>query len=203
MLLDTIETNEKKIAFTFDDGPDPKFTEQILHLLEAANAKATFFMIGEHIKKFPSIAEKVYRNGHELANHTYSHCNLAEQDAQEVRTELLKAEECITSITGKKPASFRPPFFSYNENTLKIVEEFGYHTIGAANLDARDWDTPGVQIIYEESKKAIKNGAIFIFHDGLGDRSQTVEAVGKLIHTCIEQGYQLVTVEELLASTLK
>nr|WP_212960815.1 polysaccharide deacetylase family protein [Cohnella xylanilytica] len=192
-------TTRKAVAFTFDDGPNPEFTPQILEIFREANGKATFYMIGEQIERFPDTARAVLEQGHEIGNHTYTHPELTKLDEEARRSELLRSERIILETTGVKPATFRPPYFAYDEGVAATVAEFGYPVIGAVNGAARDWEMPGVDHIAETTRETVEPGAILIFHDGFGDRSQTVEAVRRLVRELTSEGYELVAVSELLA----
>lgn len=199
-MINKVETTEKIIAFTFDDGPHPVYTPQLLELFREVSGKATFFMVGREIEHNRSIAEAVHSEGHEIGNHTYSHPALPSITIQEAAEELRKTDEIITSITQQKVQSFRPPFLHANDAILELAAEAGYDTISALNLEANDWDEPGVEYIVDKSIGYLTSGSILIFHDGFGDRSQTVEAVRILIQELTAEGYRLVTIRELLAA---
>lgn len=199
MLINEIPTLEKVIAFTFDDGPDPIYTTQLLEIFHSVRGKATFFMIGEEILKYPQIVRKVAKQGHEIGNHTFTHPKLSRLSTAKCLEEIELTEKCIEKIIGQKPVVFRPPYLDYNEDTRSIIIQKEYPPmIGALNLEARDWEQPGVDHILKTSREYAKNGSILIFHDGYGDRSQTIEAVRKLVNELTLQDYQFVTVSELL-----
>ncbi|CAM4365752.1 polysaccharide deacetylase family protein [Paenibacillus xylanexedens] len=189
---------EKVVAFTFDDGPHPVYTHQVLEIFRRSGGRATFFMIGQEIENHPEIAAEVHREGHEIANHTYTHPNLTELTLEEAGEELQRAENLVQKVTGQPARCFRPPYFGVNDEILSLAAERGYRTIGAVNGDARDWDNPGVEYILEHTRSAVKPGSVLIFHDGYGERSQTVEAVRVLVDELVAEGYRLVTVSELL-----
>lgn len=198
-LIVSVPTTERVIAFTFDDGPNPVYTPQVLELFREVGGKATFFMIGSQIDANPTLAEQVYAEGHELGNHTYTHPFLTRLTHDEARAELVRADERIRRITGKPVQVFRPPFFDANDEIYALADELGYHCIGANNLAAKDWEMPGTDHIVEHSRSSAAGGSIFIFHDGFGDRSQSVEAVRILLSELSEAGYRFVTVSEILA----
>lgn len=199
-IIHKVETTEKLIAFTFDDGPHPTYTIELLDILHEVSGKATFFMIGEEIERNRSIAEAVHNEGHEIGNHTYSHPSLPGLPIHEASEEIRKTDEIIRSITLQEVSSFRPPYFDENEDILRLACEAGYDTIGALNLEARDWDNPGTEHIIDKSRDSLVSGSILIFHDGYGDRSQTVQAVRSLAHELTAKGYRLVTIRELMAA---
>ncbi|MRH41920.1 polysaccharide deacetylase family protein [Aquibacillus halophilus] len=197
-IINDVQTSQKQVALTFDDGPNPLYTSQLLEIFRKVDGKATFFMIGEEMIKHPEVVKAVSENLHEIGNHTYSHPKLTELSSDDCFNELVKTENLIKEMTGKKPTTFRPPYLDYNQDTATVVEEFEYSVIGALNMEAQDWEQPGVEHILSKSLKHVKNGSILIFHDGYGDRSQTIEAVRNLVTEIDNQGYQFVTVSELL-----
>lgn len=199
-IIHKVETTEKIIAFTFDDGPHPTYTIQLLDILQEVSGKATFFMIGQEMEQHRLIAEAVHKQGHEIGNHTYSHPALSSLTLHEVSEELQKTDEIIRSITSQEVSSFRPPYFDENDDILRLASEAGYDTIGALNLEARDWDNPGMEHIIDKSRETLISGSILIFHDGYGVRTQTVEAVRTLAHELTANGYRLVTIRELMAA---
>lgn len=200
ILVNRVQTNRKAVAFTFDDGPNPLYTPQILEIFRAAGGHATFFMIGSQIEQSPETVRLVREQGHEIGNHTYTHPNLTELSEDEREQELLRTHRLIETLIGDAPQTCRPPYLASDERVEELADRFGYPLIGAVNGAARDWEQPGVEHILEASRAQAKPGAIFLFHDGFGDRSQTVEAVRLLAGELKEQGFELVTVSELLAS---
>ncbi|WP_410771373.1 polysaccharide deacetylase family protein [Fontibacillus sp. BL9] len=196
-LVNRVPTREKAVAFTFDDGPHPLFTRQLLDIFRRANGKATFFMIGQEMDAFEDIVAEVHTAGHEIANHTYCHPDLTKLTLQEARTELQRADERIRRVTGKPVLNFRPPYFGVNEDILSLAAEFGYTSIGAVNGEAKDWEQPGVEFILDHTRPTIENGSIFMFHDGYGERAQTIEAVRVLLEELAAEGYRFLTVSEL------
>ncbi len=198
IMCQRLPIKHKAVAFTFDDGPNPVFTREILQILQEVSAKSTFFMIGEHMVKYPEVVQAVVEQDHEIGNHTFSHPMLPELSYEECLKEITETDNIIFEMTGKRPLTFRPPYLQYNDVTKSVISGMGYHVIGAVNLDAKDWEQPGVNHIVTSSLKHVQNGAIFLFHDGFDDRSQTVEAVRKLAYNLTEEGYRIVTVSDLL-----
>lgn len=197
LFIESVPTEDNKIAFTYDDGPDPNYTESILELLEKYNAKATFFMIGEQIEKYKDIVKEVAYRGHEIGNHTFHHHDLTSLGKEAIESELAKTDQCIREIVKQTPVSFRPPFMAWNETADQVARQFSYSIIGARNFSAKDWENPGIEWIVNETKRQIQPGSIFIFHDGYGDRTQTVEATKRLLEEYAGE-YQFVTVRHLL-----
>ncbi|MBP1906006.1 peptidoglycan/xylan/chitin deacetylase (PgdA/CDA1 family) [Paenibacillus turicensis] len=201
-VLEQVSTEDKIVAFTFDDGPNPLYTRQLLDIFRAVGGKATFFMLGQQMdasEDAEQVAREAHAAGHEIGNHTYTHPNLATVSLEEAQAEIEKMEQRIVQITGKKPAVFRPPYFGINDEVQQFVGNRGYYTIGAVNNEAQDWEQPGVDFIIDQTKKKLRKGSILIFHDGYGDRSQSIEAVRLLAEELTAEGYQLVTVSELIS----
>lgn len=197
-IMNEVYTKEKVIAFTFDDGPSPIYTPQVLDIFKEAGGFATFFMIGEHMKKHPEIVKMVTEGNHEIGNHTYSHEDLTELSVNDAYKELEKSDQLTHQMAGKKPRVMRPPFIRFNNETKEISNQFNYRVIGAINGDAKDWEQPGVEHIVSKSRNHIRNGSILMFHDGFENRSQTIDAVRILVKEVKENGYRLVTVSQLL-----
>lgn len=198
-ILHAVPTTERVVAFTFDDGPNHIYTSQILDIFRDAGGKATFFMIGSQIEANPEIATRVHEEGHEIANHTFTHPYLTQITTEEARAELIRTADCIRSITGGPVRTFRPPYLDMNDEILALAVDLGYSTIGAVNMETRDWEQPGVDYILEKSRGYVGNGSILLFHDGYGDRSQSIEAVRILVEELMGKGYQFITVSELIA----
>ncbi|MGF7035994.1 peptidoglycan/xylan/chitin deacetylase (PgdA/CDA1 family) [Paenibacillus mucilaginosus] len=200
MLIHEVNTNRRAVAFTFDDGPHPVYTPQLLEIFRESGGKATFYVIGEHLERYEEMARRCVEEGHELGNHTYTHPYLSKLGAEECRLELVRTEERIEALTGRNPATFRPPYLDFDETAASLTKERGYAVIGAVNMGAEDWRQPGVEHILQATRSTVRSGSILIFHDGYGAREQTVEAVRILAAELSAQGYELVTVSELLAS---
>lgn len=193
-----VSTKEKTIALTFDDGPDPIYTPQILDLLKKYKAKGTFFVIGKRVEEFPSIIQREAKEGHELANHTFNHRILRGYTKEKIELELEKTDEIIYSLTKKHPKLFRPPGGFYNENIVSVAKEKGYLVvIWSWRHDTLDWSRPGVKRIVNRVISNLHNGDIILLHDQV-DNSQTVEALKLILPELKKRGYKLITVSQLL-----
>lgn len=191
-----IATKEKVVALTFDDGPHPKYTAEILDILAKYNAKATFFVVGELAEKNPDLVLRQYNEGHEIANHTYTHPQNATLSKLEL--ELKQTDDLIFSITGYRPELFRPVEGQYTDQMISSVANKGYQVVmWSWHQDTEDWKSPGVHRIEKKVLNGVKPGNIILFHDGGGNRSQTVKALEKIIEELHKQGYTFVTVSEL------
>jgi peptidoglycan-N-acetylglucosamine deacetylase len=196
------KTQKKIVALTFDDGPHPLYTPPILKLLETYNAKATFFVIGERVKKYPEIVQAEAKQGHEIENHTYGHHFLSELSKKKLKEEMKKTDTIIRETTGLSTAFFRPIGGYYNRQIIRTAREEGYRVIiWTWNQDSKDWKEPGAAKIAENILSDTMPGDIILLHDGGGDRSQTVEALKIILPQLKKAGYEMVTVSELLMRT--
>jgi peptidoglycan-N-acetylglucosamine deacetylase len=194
-----INTKEKLVALTFDDGPNPVYTTQILDLLAKYHAKATFFVIGERAKEFPDIIKREAKEGHEVANHTYSHIYDFDNSPAKLRKELERSSKTIKNITGFKPTLYRPVAGYYNDLILNTAIKNGYRVVlWSWTQDTRDWSCPGINKITNNVVSDIKPGDITIFHDSGGDRSQTVCALENILRYLNKEGFKCVTVSEMI-----
>ena len=198
-MIHSVQTASKAIAVTFDDGPNAEYTRKTADMFNAAGGKATFFMIGEKIEAHPDFVRDIHGEGHEIGNHSYSICSSPGSAAMKRSPNSARTDKLIEQATGSRPSVFRAPYLDSDEETLAIADRFGYSSIGALNLDTRDWEMPGVDHILAQTWDHVRDGAILLFHDGSGDRSQTMEAVRILLDKLTSDGYELVTVSELLA----
>ncbi|MDI4647142.1 polysaccharide deacetylase family protein [Cohnella hashimotonis] len=197
-IINRVPTLQKAVAFTFDDGPHPIHTPQLLDLFDTVSGRATFFMMGKQMALYPETVMEVHARRHEIGNHSYSHPYMTQIGLDECERELFDTDRLIAKITGVRPTVMRPPYLDYNLDVHAITDRLHYRVIGALNGEAKDWGTPGVDHILEATRKQVGCGSILLFHDGFGDRSQTVEAVRILTKELTEEGYRLVTVSELL-----
>lgn len=192
-----IKTDEKVVALTFDDGPHPKYTGEVMDLLAQYDARATFFVVGEHAAKNPDVILRMHEERHELANHTYTHPFNA--SVQEVMKEIKQTNEVIFSITGDDLKLFRPVEGQYTDALIEAVAEEGYTVVmWSWHQDTEDWKDPGVKKIVDTVLSGTKQGNVVLFHDGGGNRQQTVEALAEILPELKKQGYRFVTISELL-----
>lgn len=198
-----------KVALTFDDGPDPKWTPQILHILEQKKAPATFFVIGENAVTQPQLLNRILRGGSEIGNHSYTHPNLAQVSDRGIELELNATRRLIEAYTGRSTRLFRAPYFGDAEPTTQdelhpalIAQQRGYLNVGL-HADPDDWKQPGTPAIIKSTLHQIavpgEDGParIILLHDGGGDRAQTVAALPHLIDALRARGFQLVTISQL------
>jgi peptidoglycan/xylan/chitin deacetylase (PgdA/CDA1 family) len=194
-------TDQNRIALTFDDGPDPRFTEDVLNLLNQYNVPGTFFLMGSRAVAYPEIVERINNEGHVIGNHTYFHPNLAkEADIPTLEREVSRTEDALNDIIGYRTSLFRPPYgFLYNELVEKLAE-MQYLIIGWS-VDSLDWQEDPPEVIASNVLDNVHPGAVILMHDGAdwdGDRTNTIESLRQIIPALQEQGYEFVTVPELL-----
>lgn len=187
---------DKRIAFTFDDGPHPSQTKRILDILDAYGVKATFFMIGVNVENYPEAAKEVLRRGHEVGNHTYSHSHLNRLGEVRLSEELEKCEDVLADLCEYRPHLFRPPEGYISDGVLECAEQGDYSLI-LWSVDTRDWEVKNASRIVETVTSKIKGGDIILMHDYVY-QSKTPEALEILLPKLLALGYQPVTVGELL-----
>ncbi|PAF32385.1 polysaccharide deacetylase family protein [Paenibacillus sp. 7516] len=200
-----VPTQDKLIALTFDDGPDPVQTPQILALLKQYQAKGTFFVLGKWAEKFPELVMQEQQEGHEVANHTYAHTYAVKSTARDKFTQdMAAAEQSITDAGVPRPLLFRPPGGFYNDMVIDVAKQKGYTIVlWSWHQDTRDWASPGVAAITNKVLKNARNGDIVLFHDKVEGRAQTVAALKVILPKLQQEGYRFVTVSELLAVKAK
>jgi len=199
------QTTKKMVALTFDDGPYSPYTEQVLDILKEYNVPATFFIVGQNAEKHPELVKRIAEEGHQLGNHTYHHVDLLKSDSKTVAEEIDRTSKMIASITGITPHVLRPPHGFRDPTVMKIVTDRGLEVVEWSVM-SKDWTNPGVEVIVDRTVKKVKNGSIILLHDGDGtasqaSRAQSVAAARLIIRTLIAEGYQFVTVDEILAKT--
>lgn len=199
-----VDTDQKLIALTFDDGPNPVYTPQILDILQRYQAKATFFVLGKRVQMYPQIAIREVYEGHEIANHTFDHHFLKNVSAEKLKEEIRQTQEAIFDVTEQVPHVFRPPGGYYDEALIELAKEDHFTVVmWSWYQDTRDWKKPGVDKIVHTVLSNVHNGDIVLFHDLEGDCSQTVEALRRILPELKNRGYEFVTVTDLLRRTKK
>jgi peptidoglycan/xylan/chitin deacetylase (PgdA/CDA1 family) len=189
----------KQIALTFDDGPHPAYTPKLLAILKRYNVKATFFLVGEMAERSPDLVRAEAAAGHSLGNHTYHHVSLPKIPDEDVATEIKSCGQVLRSITGRAPRWFRPPGGEYDPHVAQVSEALGY-TMVLWTDDPGDYASPGRQVILSRTLRKIGNGGILLLHDGI---QQTVDVLPQIIETLQRQGYEFVTVDEMIAAKRK
>jgi len=185
----------KFIALTFDDGPHADNSVTLLDILKQHNAKATFFVVGINAEKYPGLLKRMQAEGHEIGNHSWSHPHLTTMELPDIRSELERTSKAISDATGQSPTVFRPPFIDTNA-TLEnwISKEFGMKSI-LCSVDSLDWRDKDPALARQHILDGAVPGAIVLAHE----RASTAKALSGVLDELKAQGYQFVTVSELIA----
>ena len=187
---------KKVIALTFDDGPWPSSTAKVLDILKKNNIKGTFFVVGQNVKNYPDLTKRVVTDGHIIANHTWHHW-YHHMNAQAAAYEVANTTDIIYQTTGVKTSLFRPPGGNMRNGVAAYAKSNKYAVIMWSS-DSMDYSRPGVPRLINNIFREAKPGGIVLMHDGGGDRSHTVKALPEIISKFRKQGYEFVTVPELL-----
>ncbi|HEX4659443.1 MAG TPA: polysaccharide deacetylase family protein [Streptosporangiaceae bacterium] len=187
-----IHDGHQVIALTIDDGPSPVYTPQVLRLLHRYGITASFSMIGINVRAYPGVAREVAHAGHMIVNHTQTHRDLAFMPPARVAGEMDYATEAIHRATGRVPAMFRAPYGAWSPTVLRRCHDTGMMPLDWS-VDPRDWARPGVAAIIRNIMDHTRAGSIILEHDGGGNRSQTVAALGVVIPRLLDAGYHFRT----------
>jgi peptidoglycan-N-acetylglucosamine deacetylase len=206
-------TAPKKLVLTFDDGPDPTWTPQILDILKEKHVHATFFMIGENGGAHPDLVEREYEEGHDVGNHTFTHPNMVELSEGMGKLEINATRRLFEAITGHSMRLIRPPFMGDSDPTtmdelepVALAQSMGFVTVGL-RIDPDDWLRPSAQVIVDRILKQVADqdpdnaGNVILLHDAGGDRSETVKALPQLIDALRARGYDFITASQLAGLT--
>lgn len=187
--------NKKGIALTFDDGPDPDITPQILNLLNKENIKATFFVIGNQINNYPEIIKKIDANGHTLGNHSFSHDKkLTYLPTSKLKDDIAKCSNAIKQHINKNPLFFRPPFGITTPRYKRALQQLKLKSIGW-NIRTFDTQAKDSNKLYNNIINQIKDGSIILFHD---TQQITLEVLPKIISYCKDNGINIVALPDLI-----
>lgn len=192
----------RQLALTFDDGPNDPHTQRLLDILARHNVHATFFLIGRYVRQRPDIVRAIANAGHAIGNHTFTHPLLIFKSAAEIRRQLSDCRAAIHDAVGEHSNLFRPPFGGRRPAVLRIARELGLEPV-MWNVTGYDWNAPPAPVIEAKVVRRIRGGDVILLHDGghkqLGaDRSQTVLATDRLIARYKSQGYDFVTIPEMI-----
>ncbi|MGM0867564.1 MAG: polysaccharide deacetylase family protein [Bacillota bacterium] len=186
-----VKEDKKKVAITFDDGPHPQYTQAILDILKAYNARATFFVLGSRVDFYPDITKRIVEEGHEIGNHTWNHKDLTTLSPEAINEELEKTNDAVKKATGLEPQIMRPPYGAINNQIESLLE---FPSI-LWSIDTLDWQSHNPNAIISIVEEETKDGSIILMHD---IHESTVNSLETVLSFLQEQGYELVTVSELM-----
>jgi peptidoglycan-N-acetylglucosamine deacetylase len=196
-------TSESVVALTFDDGPCHPYTEQLLEVLDREGVRATFFQVGNNVRREPNLAAEV-ASRHVVGNHTFDHPHLVWSRPGTVREQLQRGQEAIHDATGTLPDLFRVPHGWYGPQVISTTEDLGFRCVGWSVM-AWDWDLPPSEVIQRRILHGLRPGGVSLLHDGQGtdafpkaDRSHTIAAVPRIIRSLKASGYRFLTLPELM-----
>ena len=201
-----LRPGSRQVALTYDDGPNDPYTGRLLEVLEGHGVKATFFLVGRFVEQRPEIARAVVEAGHAVGSHTWDHPNLIFASSAEVRRQLQKTQQAILDATGVDVRLFRPPFGGRRPVTLRIARDMGLVPV-MWNVSCYDWKPISTDEIVRRAERQIRGGNVILLHDGeyhrIGvDRSRSVAATDLLLSRYKGEGYEFVTVPEMMAQHL-
>lgn len=196
---------EPVVSITFDDGPNPEYTPQLLDALKEKGVKASFFCVGMHVEKYPEVARRIVNEGHDIGNHTYSHKDMVPATRRVIESQVRRTDAAIRTTTGIATRLFRPPRGLYSGTVRRIVvDEFG-HQLVLWTVSALDWRRLTPRQIVRRVARYVRPGAIILFHDSGallrregGKRTSTVEALPLVIDYLKGAGYEVLSISEML-----
>ena len=189
-----VETTEKTIAVTFDAAWSAEDTDELISILKKHNARATIFCVGDWVENNKASVKAFYENGHEIANHSDTHADFSKASAQEIKQEIESCNKKIADIIGKKPLLCRAPSGAYDNKSISVCESLGMKMI-QWDVDSLDWKKLSVDEMYERATGKVQNGSILLFHNGV---ENTPEALDRILEKLKKDGYEFVTVSELI-----
>jgi len=195
----------RQLALTFDDGPNDPYTGQLLSILAKHNVRATFFVIGNFAKRHPEIVRQTAQAGHVLGNHTLTHPLLIFRSEKEIAGELRDCQAAVADAAGAHLNLFRPPFGGRRPAVLRIARKLGFKTI-MWNVPSYDWKALPAAQIERNVARRLRGGGVILLHDGShqqvnADRTQTVLATDRLIGRCKNEGFEFVTIPEMMSES--
>lgn len=206
--------NQRVVALTYDDGPNPPYTDRILNVLRDEHVHATFFVVGRAVAAYPQVVRRIYDDGNAIGNHTWSHEHLVLDDAAGLRQTLQRTDEAIYAATGSHTRIMRPPYGGRDWLVLDQARRLGYTPVMWSVPLANDWEYPPAPVIARRVLRYVADGSIIDLHDGnrgiicarqrvaphVCDRSGDVEATRLIVEALKRRGYRFVTIPELLST---
>lgn len=205
------KAKKQSVVLTFDDGPSPQYTEPILDVLSKYNVKATFFVVGSQVSQYCPILRRIYQEGHEIGNHSYTHPWMGRISSEEQQQEIFQTQSIIENCIGSKPRWFRSPYASQNESTLKIAHQAGLNTV-LWTVDTEDWRITSTTNSIIQKALNYRTNNIILMHDGVEpnpnfkhpsaslSRTNTVQSLDTIIQRFQDKGFQFITISEAFSS---
>ena len=197
-----LETADQELVLTFDDGPHPDASGPILDILARYEARATFFLIGHNVRRYPDIVRRMQAEGHALGNHTETHPKLPEIDTARIRTELEACQEAIKAVSGVAPTLFRPSYGRYDDRVLAECSRIGLRVVQWSAM-VWDWLGPSPEDAMASFSAQLAPGAILLLHDGSNirrdSRAATIALLGPLLERARDRGFRVVPLADRLA----
>lgn len=192
----SVEREDKVISVTFDASWGGDKTMAILDLLDQYNAKATFFLVGIWVDKYPELVQEIARRGHEIGNHSDSHAHFTQISDAQIRQELKDCSDKIEDLTGTRPTLFRPPYGDYNSKVITVVRDAGYEAV-QWSVDSLDWKNRGISDLVKRATNNVQKGDIILFHN---DSQYIVEALPAILQHYQAQGFTMIPAKDILLS---
>lgn len=193
--LTAVQTERPRIALTFDDGPHPEHTPVLLDILAQYRAKATFYVIGNNVRRFPEIARRMVAEGHEIGNHTWTHPVLSQQGDTMVLREIDRTQEIIWQTVGAVPVTMRPPYGAFSQRQMRMLADARNLPTVIWSVDTSDWRRPGSGVVADRMVQGARPGSVILAHDIHGP---TVRAIPAALQGLAARGFEAVTLSDLL-----
>lgn len=194
-----------EISLTFDDGPHPEYTLQLLEVLERYDIKANFFWLGVCVNRYPEIAQAVYEKGHWIGLHGYEHISFPQLTRTELKSSLEKTQLSIYNACGLEPklvCDVRPPNGIFTPQTLKLLQEWGYRSV-MWSVVPEDWVRPGISVVVNRVVKQTYNGSIIVLHDGYDGGQDVAKSVAEIIPILLDKNYKFITIDKMWETITK
>jgi peptidoglycan/xylan/chitin deacetylase (PgdA/CDA1 family) len=195
--------NSRAIALTFDDGPHPQYTRELLQVLDRYSIKASFFWLGACVNLEPSVAREVYERGHWIGLHGYNHHSFPFLEPIVLKQSLQKTQEAIAQACQIPPENLqdvRPPNGLFTPQTLSLLHQWNYRPV-MWSVVPEDWERPGVSVVVQRVLRQVQNGSLIVLHDGYCGGQDVAETTARLIPQLLQQGYHFVTIDQLWQQT--